>query len=169
MDAREKVRILTEKKGSMNEVWFGKTKKAMRPMAVRPGDMKTVVFKDGIASSAIATEVWDLGLYFMEAEMDTIVFSLEAKDDGTADEWYGPSHEFYYILSGEFTIRYDTDADRLRKKKSNRFIVRAGDTFAFPPGWKYQVKCTSGFPGSFFWGKSAPPKGVKERLIPPMK
>ncbi|MGQ9587807.1 MAG: cupin domain-containing protein [Thermoplasmata archaeon] len=157
------------KKGSMDEVWFGKTKKATRPSAVRLADTTTVVFDDGIATSFISSDVWDLGLYFMEPGMDTIVFSLEQKDDGTADEWYGPSHEFYYILSGEFTISYDTDAQRLKKRKSPNYVVRPGDAFAFPPGWKYQVRCSSDIPGSFFWGKSAPPKGVKERLIPPVR
>jgi len=166
---RQGAMVVTDKEGSMNEIWFGKTKKAKRPTAVRPKDMKTVVFDDGIASSAITNEVWDLGLYFMEAGMDTIVFSLEKTDDGTAEEWYGPSHEFYYVLSGEFRISYDTSAERLRKRKSRSFVVREGDAFAFPPGWKYQVKCTSNYPGSFFWGKSAPPKGLKGRLVPPTR
>ena len=158
-----------EKCGSMNDVWFGRTRKATTPVAVRLEDAKTVVFNDGIASSFISSDVWDLGLYFMEPGMDTIVFSLEYKDDGTADEWYGPSHEFYYILTGEFTISYDKSASRLRKKKGRRLVVKAGEAFAFPPGWKYQVQNTSKMPGSFFWGKSAPPKGIKERLIPPVK
>ena len=160
---------MKDKKGSMSEVWFGETKKETKPGPVRLSDTKTVVFEDGIAKSFISSVAWDIGIYFMEPGMDTIVFSLEKEDDGTADEWYGPSHEFYYVLTGEFTISYDRDASRLRNKKSPKSVVHAGDAFAFPPGWKYQVQNTSKLPGSFFWGKSKPPKGVEERLIPPVK
>lgn len=34
----------------------------------------------------------------------TDVFSMEYEDDGAAEEYYGPCHEFYFVLRGEFTM-----------------------------------------------------------------
>ena len=43
-------------------------------------------------------EVGRARLYFMPPGKQTNTFSMEATDDGTADEYYGTCHEFYYIL-----------------------------------------------------------------------
>jgi len=59
---------------------------------------------------------------------------MENTDDGTADEWYGPTQEFYFIIAGEFTVGYDTDAARLRRKDSPRYVVRAGRVRRAPGG-----------------------------------
>ncbi len=41
---------------------------------------------------------------------ETCVFALEQDDDRTAPHQYGPADEFYYILDGEFTLWWGTDA-----------------------------------------------------------
>ncbi len=139
------------------------------PKAIRLSDIKTYVYKDGLLTTFVSTDVWNLGLYFMEPGMDTIVFSLEEDDDETADEWYGPIHEFYLILVGEFTVWYGKDAEQLRKKVGPRFVLKAGDVVSYPPGWKYIVQNTGKVPGTFFWGMSAAPKGTERREISHLK
>jgi len=100
-------------------------------------------------------EAGAVGLYFMPPGKQTTIFSLEEEDDNTADEYYGPCHEFYYILVGEFTMYWGKDTSKLK----------AGELGHWTPGWKYSVKNTGDVPGTFFWGLSRPPKGTKTREI----
>ena len=109
-----------------------------------------------------------VGLYFMQPNAQTTVFSLEDEDDGTADEYYGPCHEFYYILVGEFTMYWGKDASEIRKGKANKLHLKAGDMGYWSRGWKYSAKNTGKVPGTFFWGLSAPPRGMKHRIVPEM-
>ena len=139
------------------------------PSVTRIDGVKTEVYKDGIQTKYVSTEAWDLGLYFMEPGMTTIVFSTESEDDGTADEWYGRAYEFYYIVQGEFTVWYDKDADVLRKRDGKKIILREGDVVSYPPEWKYMVQNTGKIPGSFFWGKTPPPEGAKVRELDMLK
>lgn len=139
------------------------------PRAIRLSDVKTGFYKDGIDAIMASTDAWDLGMYFMEPGMETIIFSLEEKDDGDAEEWYGGSYEFYFILMGEFTVWYGKDADQLKKKNGPKLALGAGDLASYPPGWKYLVQNTGKIPGSFFWGKSAVPPGVRPRENEPLK
>jgi len=107
--------------------------------------------------------IGEVGLYFMPTETQTTVFSLEDEDDGTADEYYGPCHEFYYVLVGEFTMYWGKDASKVRAGKSEKLYLKAGDFGHWAPGWKYSVKNTGKVPGTFFWGISSPPKGTRPR------
>jgi mannose-6-phosphate isomerase-like protein (cupin superfamily) len=141
----------------------------MRPSVARLSDVSTVVFKDGLDTKFVSNSAWDLGMYFMEPGMTTIVFSTEEKDDGTAEEWYGSAFEFYYIVTGQFTVWFAKDANDLRKKKASSLVLNEGDVASYPPGWKYMVKNTGNIPGAFFWGKTAPHKGVKVRENRPLK
>ena len=137
----------------------------VKPNATRVEDVKTEVYKDGKLTKYVSNEAWDLGLYFMEPGMTTIVFSTESEDDGTADEWYGKAFEFYYIVQGEFTVWYGKDADVLRKREGMKMVLREGDVVSYLPEWKYMVQNTGKIPGTFFWGKTAPPKGADVREI----
>jgi mannose-6-phosphate isomerase-like protein (cupin superfamily) len=110
-------------------------------------------------------EAGDVGLYFMPPGKQTTVFSMEEEDDGTADEYYGPCHEFYYILVGEFTMYWGKDTSKLRTGAANNLVLKAGELGHWTPGWKYSVKNTGDVPGTFFWGLSRPPKGTKTREI----
>ena len=109
-----------------------------------------------------------VGLYFMQPNAQTTVFSLEEDDDGTADEYYGPCHEFYYILVGELTMYWGKDALELRKGKANKLHLKAGDMGYWSRGWKYSAKNTGKIPVTWFWGLSAPPRGMKHRIVPEM-
>ncbi|UCE91022.1 MAG: hypothetical protein JSV90_06245 [Methanobacteriota archaeon] len=140
-----------------------------KPNVTRVSDVKTEVYKDGLQTTFVKNEAWDLGLYFMEPGMTTIVFSLEETDDGTADEWYGPSHEFYMIAQGVFTVWYGKSAAELRKRSGQSFVLQEGDVVSYPPGWKYMVQNTGKIPGSFFWGKTAPKPGIRMRELEPTK
>ena len=106
-----------------------------------------------------------VGLYFMQPNAQTTVFSLEDEDDGTADEYYGPCHEFYYVLVGEFTMYWGKDALEVRKGKANKLHLKAGDLGYWARGWKYSVKNTAKIPGTFFWGISRPPRGIERRSV----
>jgi len=108
-----------------------------------------------------------VGLYFMQPNSQTTVFSLEDEDDGTADEYYGPCHEFYYALVGDFTMYWGKEASELRKGKANKLHLKAGDMGYWSVGWKYSVKNTGKVPGTFFWGISRPPREI-ERIVPEM-
>ncbi len=109
-------------------------------------------------------EDWGMfGLYFMPPGTQTNVFSMEYEDDGTAEEYYGPCHEFYFVLQGEFTMYWGKDAEKVRAGESEKVVLKAGDFGYWPPGWKYSVKNTGKIPGVFFWGLSSPPKGIKRR------
>jgi len=109
-----------------------------------------------------------VGLYFMQPNAQTTVFSLEDEDDRTADEYYGPCHEFYYILVGEITMYWGKDALELRKGEANKLHLKAGDMGYWSRGWKYSAKNTGKVPVTWFWGISAPPRGMKPRIVPEM-
>jgi len=117
---------------------------------------------------ARAEEAGGVGLYFMPPGKQTTVFSLEEEDDDTADEYYGPCHEFYYILVGEFTMYWGKDTSKLRAGTANKLVLKAGDLGYWTPGWKYSVKNTGDVPGTFFWGLTNPPKGTEGRQISEM-
>jgi len=118
-----------------------------------------------ITRIAEAEGVGGVGLYFMPPGTQTTVFTLEAKDDGTADEYYGPCHEFYYILAGEFTMYWGKDALKLQNGTANKLFLKAGDMGYWSVGWKYSAKNTGKVPGTFFWGISRPPKGIERRVV----
>jgi len=141
----------------------------MRPSVTRLSDVSTESYKDGLETKFVSNSAWDLGMYFMEPGMTTIIFSTEANDDGTAEEWYGSAFEFYYIVTGQFTVWFAKKANDLRKKKASSLVLNEGDVASYPPGWKYMVRNTGSIPGAFFWGKTAPHKGAKVRLIRPLK
>ena len=104
-----------------------------------------------------------VGLYCMLPGKQTNTFSMDASDDGTADEYYGMCHEFYYILVGEFTMYWGEDATKVQKGTANKVLLKAGDLGHWAPGWKYSVKYTGKVLGTFFWGLSSAPKGTKIR------
>ena len=140
------------------------------PKVARMTDWRTVVLRDGTNTDMLYVDgVGGIGLYFMEPGQETVVFSLEDEDDGTANEWFGPCHEFYYILVGEFTVWWGMDASKLRNKNAERLIIKEGECAHYPPGWKYLVKNTGKVPGTFFWGISAAPKGTKPRPSKPIR
>jgi len=104
-------------------------------------------------------DVCSVGLSYTEPGDETCVFALEDEDDGTALHHYGPADEFYYILEGEFTLWWGTDAANL---EHSRTLV-AGDCAYYPTGWKYKVKNTGDTPGKYFYVMTTPP-GIKRRL-----
>jgi len=104
------------------------------------------------------------GLYFMPPGAQTTVFSLESEDDGTADEYYGPCLEFYYLLAGEITMYWGKDAGSLRKAEGEHLVLGAGDFGCWEKEWKFSARNTGEVPATFFWGLAAAPPGVKERL-----
>ena len=103
------------------------------------------------------------GLYFMPPGYQTDVFSLESEDDGTADEYYGPRFEFYYLLSGEITMYWGKDAASLRRGEGERLLLGAGDFGCWEREWKFSVKNSGEVPAMFFWGLAEAVPGVKER------
>ena len=141
----------------------------MKPSVTRLSDVRTEFFKDGLETRFVSNIAWDLGMYFMEPGMTTIIFSTEDKDDGTAEEWYGSAFEFYYIVTGQFTVWFAKDAVKLKKKKAPSLVLNEGEVASYPPGWKYMVQNTGKVPGTFFWGKTAPHEGVKTRLNKPSR
>ncbi len=107
------------------------------------------------------------GLYFMEPGSQTTTFSLESEDDRTADEYYGPCFEFYYLLIGEATMYWGKDAEKVIRGEENELLLKAGEFGCWERGWKYSVKNTGAIPASFFWGLGEPPEGVKKRMMEP--
>ncbi|HMG57593.1 MAG TPA: hypothetical protein VK601_29035 [Kofleriaceae bacterium] len=155
--------------GKLAEVWFGVTEEIKTPRAVRIQDAVANTHFGGTISLFVHTDCWDTGLMYVAQGGDTAVFSMEDTDDGTADEWYGPTQEFYFIIAGEFTVSYDTDAARLRRKESPKYVVRAGEYAVHPVGWKFQIQCTSQTPGTYLWCKHIPAGVViRERLQKPL-
>ena len=147
-----------------------KSESKIKPKVVEMTDWQTMVYPDGTMTTMLSVDgVGAIGLYFMEPGQETIVFSLEDEDDGTADEWYGPCHEFYYILVGEFTVWLGKNVSKIRNKNAENLLVKEGECVHYPPGWKYLVKNTGKVPGTFFWGISAAPKGTKPREIEAIK
>jgi mannose-6-phosphate isomerase-like protein (cupin superfamily) len=168
MQDKRKAENVKTAAGRSAEVWFGVTEEIKTPRQVRVEDATVSAFFGGTVAMFVHAPCWDSGLMFVAPGHDTAVFSMEDSDDGTADEWYGPIHEFYYIVAGEFTIRYDSDAGRLRRKESPSYRVRAGEYAVHPVGWKFQVQCTSTSPGTFLWCKQIPPgPPIRERLQVP--
>lgn len=141
----------------------------LKPMAFRSPETLTQLFEDGYFSRIVSTDAWDLGLYFMEPGMATIVFSLEEEDDGTSGEWYGSIYEFYHILLGEFTVWYGKDAEKLKRGEAPKLVLRSGDVVSYTPGLKYMVRNTGKVPGTFFWGMSASPERVERRELPVLR
>ena len=103
--------------------------------------------------------VGNIGVCHMQPGDETVVFALEAHDDGTAPHHYGPCDEFYYILAGEFTVWWGTNASALEAS----YVLKKGDCTYYPTGWKYKVKNTGDVPGKFFYFMSSPP-GIKRRF-----
>jgi len=128
-------------------------------------DIDSLVPGAHITRIAEAEGVGAVGLYFMQPGAQTTVFTLEDKDDGTAEEYYGPCHEFYYVLVGEFTMYWGKDALKLREGTANKLLLKAGDMGYWSLGWKYSVKNTGKVPGTFFWGISRPPEGIERRAV----
>ncbi len=106
----------------------------------------------------------EFGLSFLPPGAQTTVFSLESEDDGTADEYYGPCFEFYYLLSGELTMYWGKDADSLRRGEGDQLLLRAGDFGCWEREWKFSARNTGEIPVVFFWGLAEAPLDVKERL-----
>ena len=104
-----------------------------------------------------------IGLYFIPPGEMTNVFSMESEDDGTAEEYYGLCHEFYFVLCGECTMYWGKDTSEIKAEKSNKLVVRAGEVGYWSPGWKYAPKNTGSVPLTFFWGITRPPEGTKRR------
>jgi len=142
-----------------------------KPRIVGMTDWQTLVYPDGTVGTTMldVEEVGAIGLFFVEPGQETTVFSLEDEDDGTADEWYGPVHNCYYILVGEFTLWWGKDASKLRSKNAEKLIIKEGECSYHPPGWKYLVKNTGKVPGTFLWGLSAAPKDTKPRYLEPTR
>lgn len=107
------------------------------------------------------------GLYFMPPGAQTTVFSLESEDDGTADEYYGPCFEFYYVLSGGITMFWGKDTERVRRGEEERLLLAQGDFGCWEKEWKFSAKNTGEVPASFFWGLAEAQPGVIERLPGP--
>ena len=108
--------------------------------------------------------VGKLGLYVMNPGAKTNVFSMEQTDDGTAEEYYGPCHEFYYLLVGECTMYWGEDTAKVKDGTSGKLVLKAGDLGYWAPGWKYSVQNTGKVPETFFWGITSP-SGQKRRSI----
>lgn len=104
-----------------------------------------------------------IGLYFMPPGEMTNVFSMEYEDDGTAEEYFGPCHEFYFILCGECTMYWGKDASEIRAEKSENLVLKAGEVGYWPPGWKYAPKNTGSIPVTWFWGITRPSKETAVR------
>jgi hypothetical protein len=105
------------------------------------------------------------GLYFMEPGSQTTTFSLESEDDKTADEYYGPCFEFYYLLVGEITMFWGKDAEKVIRGEEHELLLKAGEFGCWERGWKYSAKNTGDIPATFFWGLGEPPEGVKQRMM----
>jgi hypothetical protein len=128
---------------------------------------------DDLVPGSRYTEIVDVegfgrfGLYFMEPGSQTTTFSLESEDDRSADEYYGPCFEFYYLLVGEVTISWGKDARRVIRGEENELLLKAGEFGCWERGWKYSAKNTGDIPATFFWGLGAPPEGMKRRTVEP--
>lgn len=170
MTAQRKVEDVATAPGKLSEVWFGVSEEMKTPRPVRIADAVANTHFGGTISLFVHTDCWDSGLMYVAPGNDTAVFSMEETDDGTADEWYGPMQEFYFIVAGEFKVSYDTDAGKLKRKESPSYVVRAGEYAVHPIGYKYQIQCISQTPGTFLWCKNIP-KGleIKERLQVPLE
>jgi uncharacterized cupin superfamily protein len=124
---------------------------------------------DDLVPGSRYTEIMDakgfgaFGLYFMEPGSQTSTFSLESEDDNTADEYYGPCFEFYYLLAGEVTMYWGKDVAKLKEGTASSLLLKAGDFGCWEKEWKYSAKNTGDIPAMFFWGLAAKPDGVITR------
>lgn len=145
----------------------------IKPRAIAMGDWKSVPDDlspgcdiTSMAGSMAGVEgIGGIGLYFMAPGKQTNTFSMEASDDGTADEYYGMCHEFYYVLVGEFTMYWGEDVAKVQAGTANKVLLKAGDLGYWAPGWKYSAKNTGKVPGTFFWGITGPAPAVKRRAV----
>ena len=104
-------------------------------------------------------DIGNVGVCMMEPGDETVVFAIEAVDDGTAPHQYGPCDEFYYILEGEFTLWWGKDADDLH----HTAVFKPGDCTHYPTGWKYKVKNTGDVSAKFVYFLTSPP-GIVRRF-----
>jgi mannose-6-phosphate isomerase-like protein (cupin superfamily) len=118
------------------------------------------------SATLVEGEMQHVGLYFIPPGAQTNDFSLEDRDDGTAEEWYGPSDEFYYVLVGELTMYWGSDVEEVRAGRSEKLLLRAGDLGYWARGWKFSVKNTGTAPATFLWGLTLPPEGTARREHP---
>lgn len=116
-----------------------------------------------LAFIAEVGQIGDLGIYRIPPHMQTTVFSFEALDDGTADEFYGPRDEFYYVIAGEITLYWGHDAAKVKSGTSDKLVLREGDVGCWVPGLKYSVKNTGEGTAKFFWGMTKKLPGIKGR------
>ena len=107
--------------------------------------------------------IGSIGLGFGPPGAMTNVFSMEYEDDGTAEQYFGPCHEFYYMICGECAMYWGKDASEIRSEKSDKVVLKAGEVGYWPPGWKYAPKNTGNVPLTWFWIISKPPKGTVTR------
>jgi mannose-6-phosphate isomerase-like protein (cupin superfamily) len=145
------------------------TREATEPRVLRIKDFKTNGV-DPYVPGCWYTEIADMegfgefGLYVMSPGAQTTVFSLESEDDGTADEYYGPRLEFYYLISGEVTMYWGKDAGSLRRGEGGRLLLEAGDFGRWEKESKFSARNSGEIPAMFFWGLAERPPGVDERL-----
>lgn len=141
----------------------------IKPKAIRTEDCESRPdnLSPGCHITYISNEerVGGIGLYNMLPGKQTNTFSMEASDDGTADEYYGECHEFYYILVDQFAMFWSEDVSEIQNGTANKIHLKAGDLGSWTPGWKYSVKNIGKAPGTFFWGITRPPEGVKRRAV----
>ena len=145
------------------------TREATEPRVLRIKDFKTNGV-DPYVPGCWYTEIADMegfgefGLYVMLPGAQTTVFSLESEDDGTADEYYGPRLEFYYLISGEVTMYWGKDAGSLRRGEGGRLLLEAGDFGRWEKESKFSARNSGEIPAMFVWGLAERPPGVDERL-----
>jgi len=106
----------------------------------------------------------EFGLYVMSPGAQTTVFSLESEDDGSADEYYGPCLEFYYVMAGEVTMYWGKDAESVRRGEGEQLLLEAGDFGRWEKELKYSARNSGEIPALFFWGLGEKPPGVDKRL-----
>ena len=141
----------------------------IKPKAIRieDGQSQPDYLSSGCHITYLSNEerVGGIGLFNMLPGKQTSTFSMETSDDGMADEYYGECHEYYYVLIGEFTMYWGEDVSEIHKGTANKIKLKPGDLGYWTPGWKYSVKNTGKVPGTFFWGITRPPGGIKRRAI----
>lgn len=142
-----------------------------KPKVISTADWKVLPDKlapgPEIGTMANVEDVWTLCMYFIPPGIQTTVFSMEDKDDGAADEYKGPCHEFYYTLVGELTMFWGENVTMVREGKANKLPLKPGNLCLCPKGWKYSVKNTGKVPSTLFRGLTSPPKGTKTRPVYP--
>ncbi|MDH5450562.1 MAG: cupin domain-containing protein [Candidatus Bathyarchaeota archaeon] len=124
-------------------------------------DVNSVVLRPLIEIEGLG----DMGAAILEPGMTTCTFSGEEEDDGKSDHYYGPFHEFYYIICGEFTLYWGKGESKVRKGTSEKIVLKPGDALHLTPGWKYRCQNTGVAPGMFLYGMARAPgfEQVKQR------